>query len=172
MPVFGRVRSRKPPSDASSSGLRSTYRSVEFLISLLRAWPGGGLLAVVDFVLASAPALHAMANHGLHAVGEGGLQYGGWHIPEGTEVALSWGLTNRDPKLYGPGAEEWRPERWLDEAHAREFEKFNATWGYGAYVCLGKNLALMEIYKTTVQVIVPKRTRDQAADEDLVSSRV
>ena len=85
-------------------------------------------------------------------VGKDGLQVGAWRVPPGTEVASSVGLANRDPRIYGADADEFRPERWLDEARAWEYEKYSFTWGYGSRVCLGKYVAYMELYKSSAQV--------------------
>ena len=35
-------------------------------------------------------------------------------VPEGTIVLVGMLASNRNPELWGPDAEEWRPERWLE----------------------------------------------------------
>lgn len=34
-------------------------------------------------------------------------------VPKDTKIFISIMNSNRDPLLWGPDAEEWKPERWL-----------------------------------------------------------
>lgn len=81
-------------------------------------------------------------------VSEGGLNLFGMHAPAGTEIGANPYVIQRDKKVFGEDALEFRPERGLeDEKKARFMEKHILTWGYGTIICLGKNIALMETYK-------------------------
>jgi cytochrome P450 len=47
-------------------------------------------------------------------VPKGGVTLDGVHLPAGTIVGINPWVAARDVSVYGPDAEEFRPERWLD----------------------------------------------------------
>lgn len=78
-------------------------------------------------------------------------------IPVGTEVTSTAYMANRDPAVYGKDANEFRPERWLENngEAGKVFDKYLATFGYGTRSCLGKDLAMIELMKTPLMVSNP-----------------
>ena len=95
-------------------------------------------------------------------VPQGGLKIpDGRVIPQGTIVAMNaWVLHHQS--VFGHDTDTFRPERWLkgedeneETANGRIKQMRAATFvfGYGRRVCLGKELALMEIYLFVVRVL-------------------
>lgn len=56
--------------------------------------------------------------------------------------------------MFGTDADIFRPDRWLEASPEQLWlwDKYDFRWGYGARECLGRSIALMEMYKATVQV--------------------
>lgn len=62
----------------------------------------------------------------------------------------AWAL-HQNPQIYGVDAASFRPERWLEHAKdspvLKAMEACYATFGFGSRTCVGRNIAMMEIYK-------------------------
>ena len=100
-------------------------------------------------------------------VPKGGITILGHYLPAGTAVGGSPYVVNRHKGMFGDDAELWRPERWLekDEMHKKKLEQamltvslvlrlsvkcdshFNAKFGAGRRICLGKYVGILEIKK-------------------------
>ena len=80
----------------------------------------------------------------------------GERIPGGTVVGVSAWVLHRNTDIYGEDVETFRPERWMvaDTEKVRERDRMLSSFGsQGHYVCLGKNIALLEMYKVVAAVI-------------------
>ena len=58
-----------------------------------------------------------------------------------------------DKNIFGPDAERFNPDRWMDSARATHMDKYMLAFGGGTRTCLGKNIALIELFKLTPQLV-------------------
>lgn len=81
----------------------------------------------------------------------------GHFIPGGTEITSHAYTVQRDKAFYGDDAEEFKPERWLvSQKRSFELDAAQFTFGVGARICIGKDIATMEMYKLLPEVSMPK----------------
>ena len=95
-------------------------------------------------------------------VPKGGLRVpDGRVIPQGTIVGMNAWVLHHEP-VFGHDTDTFRPERWLKgeveieevaKERIRQMRAANFVFWYGRRVCLGKELALMEIYLFVVRVL-------------------
>ncbi|KAI9987890.1 hypothetical protein PInf_024145 [Phytophthora infestans] len=91
----------------------------------------------------------------------------GTFVPAGSAIGLATYSMGRMTQVWGPDAEEFKPERWIDSTSGKviavsayKFASFNA----GPRVCLGMNLAMLEmklvivglLSRFHVEVVSPK----------------
>lgn len=76
------------------------------------------------------------------------IQYQGMHVPKGTMVFLNSWSCNRDKATYGEDAEEFRPERFLEDP-----ELPHASYGFGTRMCAGVHLANRQLYVIILRLI-------------------
>lgn len=75
----------------------------------------------------------------------------GQFIPKGTKIILTIVGTNRDERLWGKDAREFRPERWLTaegklDATGGAVSKYaNMTFNHGPRMCIGQGFARAEM---------------------------
>ena len=78
----------------------------------------------------------------------------GHFIPAGTIVGASAWVLHRNISVFGEDVEDFRPERWLgEESKVKEMNRVLVNFGSGVHVCLGKNIALMEMYKIIPEIL-------------------
>ena len=99
-----------------------------------------------------------------------GASIGGEQIPGGTVVGVSsWAVHHN--KVFGQDVKEFRPERWLEasEEQVRLMERSMLHFGAGNHICLGKNIAVREMYKLVPSLL---RTFKVSLDHSAVTLMV
>ncbi|KAA8895566.1 cytochrome P450 [Sphaerosporella brunnea] len=81
----------------------------------------------------------------------GGRTICGRFSPAGSRVGISPYVLHYQKSVFGEDAEDFSPERWLGPDAAR-MDRYMFQFGYGSRSCLGKNLALAELYKLVPQI--------------------
>ncbi|OAL45721.1 cytochrome P450 [Pyrenochaeta sp. DS3sAY3a] len=86
----------------------------------------------------------------------------GLKLPTGTIVGISAWSIHRRSEIFGDSVDEYVPERWLQQP-GEDNESFNGrlkrmkradfSFGYRSRTCLGKNIGLVETYKTISTII-------------------
>lgn len=88
----------------------------------------------------------------------------GSFLPTGVIVGMNPYIIGRNQDIWGDDADIFRPERWLrDEEHDESDEEYqerlrcmnsaDLTFGAGSRICIGKNLALLEVYKVIATLV-------------------
>ncbi len=73
------------------------------------------------------------------------IQYGNWAIPPGTPVSMSQILIHHDPTIFTDPA-KFDPDRWLRAEDPKKLEKSLVSFSRGSRGCIGKELAMAELY--------------------------
>ncbi|KAL5346665.1 hypothetical protein ACLOAV_008372 [Pseudogymnoascus australis] len=97
-------------------------------------------------------------------VPEGGLHLNnGYAIPKGTIVGMNPWVVHRDKDVFGPDAESFNPERWLQpdteissmfQERMSRMNSATLTFGAGKRVCIGQDFSMMEISKVTATILL------------------
>ncbi|KAK1775550.1 cytochrome P450 [Copromyces sp. CBS 386.78] len=121
------------------------------------SWADAQKLPYLDACIKEAFRLHpAVGMHLERVTPPGGMDICGEFVPGGTIVGCNAWVVHRSREIFGEDTDEYRPERWLvDENLDQETEKqrvseMNATllhFGAGIRGCIGRNIALLEMYK-------------------------
>lgn len=83
-------------------------------------------------------------------------------VPPGTTVGINPYVVGRNKSIWGSDADSFRPERWLcgdgesEDEYRGRLRIFNASdlaFGGGSRVCIGRNLANMEVYKIVATLV-------------------
>ncbi|KAK3688246.1 cytochrome P450 [Podospora appendiculata] len=122
-------------------------------------------LPYFDAVVREAVRAHGAVSVALERyVPAGGLTLpDGSFVPPGIAVCMNPDVLAHNRGIYGDDVDEFRPERWLQapgedaETYRLRIQKWNASdlgFGDGSRVCIGKTLALLEIYKVVATLVL------------------
>ena len=64
-------------------------------------------------------------------------------------VGINAWVAHHNTSVFGPDADIFRPERWLDAPPEQlsAMEKYFLAFGQGSRTCIGKNISILEITK-------------------------
>jgi len=100
----------------------------------------------------------------------GGTTLHNYYLPEGTQLANNTIHMMHSTETFGPDADVFRPERWVEMAESDpvRYKEWigivDLIFGYGKYLCLGKALAMMELNKIFVEVSRAGQFKDERAN--------
>lgn len=86
-----------------------------------------------------------------------------WRIPPNTVVSMTQLHMFQNEQLF-PSPKEFQPERWMVEP---KLMRFMVAFGKGSRQCLGKNLALAEIYLTLATLFTRYGSREVKFEGDV-----
>jgi cytochrome P450 len=87
---------------------------------------------------------------------------GGSTVPAGTLVGMNPYIVGRNKSIFGPDADNFRPDRWLqqdgetNDAHVERLQAWgtaNLTFGGGSRICLGRHFSQVETIKVVATLI-------------------
>lgn len=138
-------QARKEISAADAAGKLSTPVKFEEVRSQLPYF----VACIKESLRLNPPATNLFAR----VAGKAGKKIGNVFVPPGTEITSYAYVVQRDPDLYGPDPDTFRPERWLESSEkTNEMDVSSFVFGMGSRVCLGKDIAIMELYKLLPEV--------------------
>ncbi|KAG2510747.1 hypothetical protein JM18_008126 [Phytophthora kernoviae] len=96
----------------------------------------------------------------------------GTFVPKGTNIALVYHAMARMPGVWGPDAASFVPERFID-SESGDLVRFSSgkfsAFNTGPRVCVGRNLAMMEM-KLVVACVVSRYHLDEVPGQDVACS--
>lgn len=122
------------------------------------SWADAQKLPYLDAVIKETFRVHPAISLNLERVTPpGGIHIAGEFAPGGTVVSCNPWVVQRRQQVFGDDVEDFRPERWLvdetvadaeaEQQRSREMNAAMLHFGAGSRTCLGKHIALLEIYK-------------------------
>ncbi|KIW92143.1 uncharacterized protein Z519_07127 [Cladophialophora bantiana CBS 173.52] len=151
--LVAEIDSYFPPPNASEKSRSEPINFAEYVVpfgesqklpfldavlkEIFRIWPGLGMQLIE----------RVTPPEGAHILGE--------YIPGNIIVSCNAWIMHRHKPTYGEDVEVFRPQRWLDASPEQlaAMNKALLVWGAGPNTCIGKNIALLELYKVVPSVL-------------------
>lgn len=103
-------------------------------------------LTYLNAVINESLRYHSTSAMGLpRLIPPGGAHIAGRFFPEGTVVSVPSYTIHRDPEVWGPDVEEYKPERWLDAETQKQWDMTLNPFSTGPRSCIGRHVALIEL---------------------------
>ncbi|KAK8108551.1 pisatin demethylase, partial [Apiospora sp. TS-2023a] len=129
---------RNEVDQAAENGKLSEYPSYTEVVQL----------PLVKATIKEALRLHSGVGFTMpRVVGPSGIELAGMCIPPGYKVGINPAVVGRDEGVYGPDADVFRPGRWIERTDPIMNRCNDLVFGAGTRTCIGKQIALSEIYK-------------------------
>ncbi|KAI0886959.1 cytochrome P450 [Annulohypoxylon maeteangense] len=77
----------------------------------------------------------------------------GQFLPKGTQLVLSPPVTNLSPRIWGPDAREFIPERWESLTDDATTPYATQTFGNGPRICIGKSYSLLAFKVMMIELL-------------------
>ena len=87
-------------------------------------------------------------------------------VRKGELVVFSQYVNSRRKNIYGQDADDFRPERWGENAAANQYGWAYFPFNGGPRACLGQDFALMEVSYTVVRILQAFPSLRLPADEN------
>ena len=120
------------------------------------SWTSAQNLPYLSAVIKEALRMHPAVGLPLERiVPPSGLTLHSTRIPAGTIIGANPWVIHRNRTIFGPDADQWRPERWIDsdEATLKLMNRSSFAFGGGTRTCIGKNISLLEMYKVVPALV-------------------
>ncbi|KAH8831092.1 cytochrome P450 [Flagelloscypha sp. PMI_526] len=97
--------------------------------------------------------------------------YGEYFIPKGTMCISNVCMINRDPEVYGPDADLFRPSRHIDSStgklqlpHPLTHDESHVTYGFGRRICVGRAVANQGLFINAASLLWAFKIEDPNND--------
>ncbi|KAF2834761.1 cytochrome P450 [Patellaria atrata CBS 101060] len=77
--------------------------------------------------------------------------YKSYTLPPGTVISMNLRSSHTDPSIFHDPL-DFKPDRWLKDTESKMLEKYFIPFGRGSRSCIGKSLAMMNLYLTTANL--------------------